>query len=99
MYVTKIIEFVRSLCYTCIQLKTYYLFIQLFFRYAINEIQARLSQENNCNAKFIESKDELTGWINKLEGVLLGEPVLMNYSTVLTNQLDQLKVKINYIFT
>jgi len=41
----------------------------------------------------MESKDELTGWINKLEGVLLGEPVLMNYSTVLTNQLDQLMVK------
>jgi len=26
-----------------------------------------------------------------LEGVLLGEPVLMNYSKVLTNQLEQLK--------
>lgn len=70
----------------------------LFFRYTISEMQAKLSQESNCNTKFMESKDDLTGWINKLEGVLLGEPVLMNYSTVLTNQLDQLKVKINYIF-
>lgn len=26
-----------------------------------------------------------------MEGVLLGEPVLMNYSNVLTNQLEQLK--------
>lgn len=26
-----------------------------------------------------------------MEGVLLGEPVLMNYSKVLTNQLEQLK--------
>ncbi|VVC26815.1 Hypothetical protein CINCED_3A012694 [Cinara cedri] len=55
------------------------------------EIQAKLSQETNSSIKFKESKEELTGWINKLEGILLGEPVLMTYSRVLINQLDQLK--------
>ncbi|XP_022178731.1 dystrophin, isoforms A/C/F/G/H-like isoform X1 [Myzus persicae] len=60
-------------------------------KFSTYEIQAKLSQETNSNSKFKESKEELTGWINKLEGVLLGEPVLMNYSKVLTNQLEQLK--------
>ncbi|XP_050057098.1 dystrophin, isoforms A/C/F/G/H isoform X3 [Aphis gossypii] len=60
-------------------------------KFSTYEIQAKLSQETNSNTKFKESKEELTGWINKLEGVLLGEPVLMNYSNVLTNQLEQLK--------
>ncbi|XP_026807467.1 dystrophin-like [Rhopalosiphum maidis] len=60
-------------------------------KFSAYEIQAKLSQETNSNTKFKESKEELTGWINKLEGVLLGEPVLMNYSKVLTSQLEQLK--------
>ncbi|KAF0754074.1 dystrophin-like [Aphis craccivora] len=60
-------------------------------KFSSYETQAKLSQETNSNTKFKESKEELTGWINKLEGVLLGEPVLMNYSNVLTNQLEQLK--------
>lgn len=68
------------------------------FRFSTFEIQAKLSQETNSNTKFKESKDELTGWINKLEGVLLGEPVLINYSTILTNQLEQLKVRIKYFY-
>lgn len=66
--------------------------IILICRFSTCEVQAKLSQETNSNTKFKESKEELTGWINKLEGVLLGEPVLMNCSTVLTNQLEQLKV-------
>lgn len=66
------------------------------FRFSAYETQAKLSQETNSNTKFKESKDELTGWINKLEGVLLGEPVLMNHSTILTNQLEQLKVRLRY---
>lgn len=73
--------------------KKYFTFFNnfFFFRFSSYEIQAKLSQETNSNIKFKESKEELTGWINKLEGVLLGEPVLMNYSKVLTNQLEQLK--------
>lgn len=67
------------------------IFFFLSFRFSSYEIQAKLSQETNSNTKFKESKEELTGWINQLEGVLLGEPVLMNYSKVLTNQLEQLK--------
>lgn len=67
------------------------------FRFSNYEVQAKLSQETNSNMKFKESKEELTGWINQLEGVLLGEPVLMTYSNVLTSQLDQLKVKIKYL--
>ncbi|XP_025206146.1 dystrophin, isoforms A/C/F/G/H-like [Melanaphis sacchari] len=60
-------------------------------KFSAYEIQAKLSQETNSNTKFKESKEELMGWINKLEGVLLGEPILMNYSKVLTNQLEKLK--------
>lgn len=56
-----------------------------------------MSQETNSNTKFKDSKKDLAGWINKLEGVLLGEPVQINYSTVLTNQLEQLKVKILFL--
>lgn len=67
--------------------------INFIFRFSTYEVQAKLSQETNSNTKFKESKEELTGWINKLEGVLLGEPVLMNYSNILNNQLEQLKVK------
>lgn len=67
------------------------------FRFSNYEVQAKLSQETNSNTKFKESKEELTGWINKLEGVLLGEPVLITYSNVLASQLDQLKVKIKYL--
>lgn len=70
----------------------------MIFRFATYEVQAKLSQETNSNTKFKESKEDLTGWINKLEGVLLGEPVLMNYSTVLTSQLEQLKVNLNIFF-
>lgn len=69
----------------------YFPVYNFFFRFSSYETQAKLSQETNSNTKFKESKEELTGWINKLEGVLLGEPVLMNYSNVLTNQLEQLK--------
>lgn len=65
----------------------------LMFRFSTYEVQAKLSQETNSNLQFKESKEDLTGWINKLEGVLLGEPVQINYSKVLTNQLEQLKVK------
>lgn len=74
--------------------------IKLFltFRFSTYETQAKLSQEINSNTKFKEFKEELTGWINKLEGVLLGEPILVNYSTVLTNQLENLKVITNYYF-
>lgn len=76
----------------CINSKINFTFFnKFFFRFSTYEIQAKLSQETNSNSKFKESKEELTGWINKLEGVLLGEPVLMNYSKVLTNQLEQLK--------
>jgi len=74
-----------------IQKNTPHFTIIFYFRFSTYEIQAKLSQETNSNIKFKESKEELTGWINKLEGVLLGEPVLMNYSKVLTNQLEQLK--------
>lgn len=63
------------------------------FRFSAYEVQAKLSQETNSNTKFKESKEELTGWINKLEGVLLGEPVFMNYSKILSNQLEELKVR------
>lgn len=63
------------------------------FRFSTYEVQAKLSQETNSNLQFKESKEDLTGWINKLEGVLLGEPVQINYSKFLTNQLEQLKVK------
>lgn len=78
------------------QRKKLSLIIVLIFRFSTYEVQAKLSQETNSNTKFKESKEDLTGWINKLEGVLLGEPVVMNYSRVLTKQLDQLKVKIEY---
>lgn len=56
-----------------------------------------MSQETNSNTKFKDSKKDLAGWINKLEGVLLGEPVQINYSIILTNQLEQLKVKILFL--
>lgn len=72
--------------------------IIIIFRFSTYEVQAKLSQETNSNTKFKESKEELTGWINKLEGVLLGEPVLMNYSKILNNQLEQLKVKKDLLF-
>ncbi|XP_050442847.1 dystrophin-like isoform X2 [Adelges cooleyi] len=60
-------------------------------KFSMYEEQAKLSQETNSNTKFKESKEELAGWINELEGVLLGEPVLMNDSSVLSKQLEQLK--------
>lgn len=68
------------------------------FRFSTYEVQAKLSQETNFNTQFKESKEDLTGWINKLEGILLGEPVQINYPKVLTNQLEQLKVKFKIFY-